>query len=51
MTDTDDANGIEPLPPNAFAITNTNQLLSFNIAFPGVILSRVPITVTINDND
>ncbi len=40
----DDATGTEPPPPNAFAITGTNQLLSFNIAVPEVILSRTPIT-------
>jgi Domain of unknown function (DUF4394)/Calx-beta domain len=40
----DDSNGTEPLPPTAFAITNSNQLLSFNIAFPERILSRAPIT-------
>lgn len=40
----DDSTGVEPLPPNAFAISNNNQLLSFNIAFPDTILSRMPIT-------
>ncbi|HEX8495276.1 MAG TPA: DUF4394 domain-containing protein [Pyrinomonadaceae bacterium] len=41
----DDATGTsEQLPPNAFAVNNINQLLSFNVAQPGVVLSRTPIT-------
>lgn len=42
------ANPDEPPPPHAFAITNMNQLLSFNVADPGVILSRVNITGLVN---
>jgi hypothetical protein len=41
----DDAAGNnEQLPPNAFAVNTVNQLLSFNVAQPGVVLSRTPIT-------
>lgn len=41
----DDAAGTsEQLPPNAFAVNTINQLLSFNVAQPGVVLSRTPIT-------
>ncbi|HEX8494639.1 MAG TPA: DUF4394 domain-containing protein [Pyrinomonadaceae bacterium] len=41
----DDATGTnEAAPPHAFAVTTANQLLSFNVAEPGIILSRTPIT-------